>query len=224
MRGPAHAKDKRPNEDAWCVRITLSGALAVVCDGMGSRPAARFGARMAVAACKQAWAHWRRAPVGSAEDLVRLIEVLWRLRLGNTPPEDAATTCLVCALRADGSGALLQLGDGLMGLRRADGTFSAITPERDGFASFSHALGTPHNLRNWHILELAPMSPGMAILLTTDGISDDLVPERRSGFVDWLVKDVAAMSTPSRALAKALRAWPVPHHRDDKTLIALWRP
>ena len=92
-----------PNQDAWYARTGGAGTLAVVADGMGSRPAARAGAHAAVAACRAAWRHWSSSPLGSGGDFVRLIEVLWRLRLGRTPAGDAATTCLVCALRPDGS-------------------------------------------------------------------------------------------------------------------------
>ncbi len=224
MRGPAHVREKRLNEDAWYARIAVSGALAVVCDGMGSRPAARIGARAAATASRRAWRHWSRSPQGKGEDLIRLIEVLWRLELGPTQPEDASTTCLVCALRADGSGVLLQLGDGIIGMRHADGTFSSSTPERTGFASTTMALGTPHALRDWSMQEFGPMEPGTAILLATDGISDDLVPERRAAFVAWIMDEVASSSSPNRRMAEALRKWPVPHHRDDKTLIVLWKP
>jgi len=224
IRGPAHAREKRLNEDAWCARIGASGALAVVCDGMGSRSAARIGAKAAVAAVRRAWNHWHRAPRGTAEDFIRLIEVLWRFELGTTRAEDAATTCLVCALRADESGVLLQLGDGIVGTRCANGTFVPLTPERSGFASSTIALGTLHALRDWQMLEFRSIEPGTAFLLATDGISDDLVPERRPGFVTWIIDEIAANPSPNRQMATALRKWPVPHHRDDKTLIVVWKP
>lgn len=224
VRGPAHARSGEPNQDAWYARAGGAGALAVVADGMGSRCAAREGARAAVAACRRAWRDWVASPVGSGEDLVRLIEVLWRLGLGRTSMDDAATTCLVCALRADGSGVALQLGDGLVGLSEAPGEFRAIAPEREGFASTTIALGTPHRLRDWTIAPLSPLQPGGALLLATDGVADDLLPDRRAAFVQWLVDEVGASRAPSRRLARALGAWPVPRHLDDKTLVVLWEP
>lgn len=194
----------------------------MVADGMGSRSAAREGARAAVAACRIAWRYWAAAPQGSAEDLVRLIEVFWRLQLGLIPPEDAATTCLVCALRADGTGVALQLGDGLIGVREGPGTFRALTPERSTFGSVTRALGTPHGLRDWLMEPVGPLNDGMALLLASDGVSDDLIPEKRSGFVDWLLEDIAPGQQPGRGLARALRDWPVPKHLDDKTVVLLW--
>lgn len=222
VRGPAHVRAGAPNQDAWYARIRGKGALAVVADGMGSRSASREGARAAVAACRTAWNHWAAAPCGSAEDLVRLIEVCWRLRLGLIPPHDAATTCLVYALRPDGTGVALQLGDGLIGLHGAPGAFRALTPERAAFASETRALGTPHGLRDWMMEPVGALGNGMAVLLASDGVSDDLLPEKRSGFVDWIQDEVVATPKPGRSLAKALRNWPVPRHLDDKTVVLLW--
>ncbi len=222
VRGPAHARSGEPNQDAWYARVGSAGALAVVADGMGSRPAGAQGARAAVAACRAAWRAWTTAPLGSGEDLVRLIEVLWRLRLGRTPPGDAATTCLVCALRSDGSGVALQLGDGMVGLCETPGSFRAVAPEREGFATTTIALGTPHGLRDWTIEPLSRLEPGAALVLATDGVSDDLLPERRAAFVRWIVDEVGAAAAPGRRLTQALRAWPVPRHLDDKTVVAVW--
>lgn len=222
VRGPAHARSREWNQDAWYARAGREGALAVVADGMGSRPAAREGARAAIAACRAAFRHWAASRHGSGEDMVRLIEVLWRLRLGETSPDDAATTCLVCALRADGSGVALQLGDGIVGVKDGEGSFLPITPERESFGSMTQALGTPHGLRDWTIAKVGPLQGGMAILLATDGVADDLVPEKRAAFVQWLLEDIAASAAPGRRLAQTLRAWPVPRHLDDKTVVALW--
>lgn len=221
VRGPAHATSGEPNQDAWYARVGAGRALAVVADGMGSRPAARAGARAAVAACRLAFQHWSGSPCGSGEDLVKLIEVLWRLRLGSTPPSDAATTCLVCAVREDGSGVALQLGDGLAGLLQPD-TFRTLGGERTGFGNETRALGIPHGLRDWVIQPVAHLQPGAALLLATDGVADDLVPEKRAAFVAWVVAKLEAAKTPQRWLSRALRGWPVPRHADDKTMIVLW--
>lgn len=222
VRGPAHARARVQNQDAWYARVSASGALAVVADGMGSRPEARAGAQAAVAACRAAFRHWAPARRGSGEDLVRLIEVLWRLQLGAIAPDDAATTCLVLAVRADGEGVALQLGDGVVGVLDASGSLRPIAPEREGFGSMTRALGTPHHLRDWAIAQVGPLTGNMAVLLATDGVADDLIPEQRAAFVRWLLEDVAASEAPGRRLAQALRAWPVPKHLDDKTVVALW--
>lgn len=222
VRGPAHTAEGLANQDAWSARVGARGALAVVCDGMGSKPHARLGAISAVTAARSAFGHWVRASNGRPEDLARLTEVLWRLRLGETPPEQAATTCLLGALRPDGSGAALQLGDGLIGVLRPDNSFTVLTPERTTFGSLSVGLGVRHGLTDWGLHTVTPLPPGGALILASDGVADDLQPKRWADFVTWLVSDVACDPAPVRRLQRELRAWPVPHHRDDKTVVVLW--
>ena len=62
------------------------------------------------------------------------------------------------------------------------------------------------------------------MVLATDGVADDLAPERLDEFTDWLANDIGRLSPPTarwRRLCRELRAWPVPHHLDDKTVAVL---
>ena len=87
----------------------------------------------------------------------------------------------------------------------------------------THALGTAHRLSDWSFDLGAPLQAGDALLLATDGVSDDLVPERVGDLIAWLTGELAQTAHPGRSLARELRAWPVPKHLDDKTLVVLWR-
>ena len=100
VQGPLHRSEGRPNEDAWLHARGPFGSLAVVCDGLGSRPNARAGARAACAAVKEAVSRWSKAEDAPLSYLSHLVEVLWRLRLHPTPPDSAATTCLLALIRA----------------------------------------------------------------------------------------------------------------------------
>jgi len=64
---------------------------------------------------------------------------------------------------------------------------------------------------------------GRAVVLVSDGVSDDLEPARLGGFVEWLVAEVGGLPRPSRRrlLRRELDNWPVPHHLDDKTVAVL---
>jgi hypothetical protein len=55
-------------------------------------------------------------------------------------------------------------------------------------------------------------------------VSEDLEPDRIGDLAAWVVDELACLAQPGRALAHELRNWPVPHHQDDKTLLALWIP
>ncbi len=224
VAGPAHADEGRPNEDAWLARVSARGGFAVVCDGLGSRPLALLGARAATRAASRAWRQWSTAPHAELADFVRLVEVLWRLELGPVALADACTTLLFAGLRADGSGLVAQLGDGLTLVSLSGGPARVLTPERQDFASCSLALGAPHTLADWTLSPLPAFPPRSLALLTTDGISDDLVPEHRGAFAARLRDEYGATPGAARRLRAALHDWPVPHHRDDKTLVLLWNP
>lgn len=223
VRGPAHTRDGRPCQDAWLAVPGENACLAVVADGMGSRPNAREGARAATRAARDAWRVWSRSPVGVAEDLIRLVEVTWRLRLGSIPVESAATTCLLYAEDRHGRAAMAQLGDGLLLRKNGDGVI-VVHPSRSGGLGRTDALGTPHRLSDWSFTMGAALAAGEAVLLATDGVSEDLEPARLAGLAAWVIDDLGGRAHPNRALASELRNWPVPHHQDDKTLLVMWKP
>jgi len=222
-RGPAHARAGQPCQDAWLAVAVPDAALAVVCDGMGSRAHARQGARAATLAARDAWRLWQRSPVAPAEDLVRLLEVAWRVRLRSLAPNEAATTCLLYAEDGHGRAAFAQLGDGLVARRGADGAV-AVHPSRAEDFGATHALGTPHTPDSWSLALAAPLGKGEALVLATDGVSEDLDRARIGDLAAWVIDELARRQSPGRLLAAELRRWPVPHHRDDKTLLIMWKP
>lgn len=223
VRGPAHQRDGLPCQDAWLAVPSDHACFAVVCDGMGSRPRGRDGARAATRAARDAWRAWCRSPVGSVDDLVRLLEVFWRLRLGPLRPEDCATTCLLYGEDGHGRAAVAQLGDGLIARMSANAEVSVHPSKAVGFG-LTDALGCPHTLAHWSLALGAPLEPGEALLLATDGVSEDLEFSRLGDLVSWVTGDLALHSQPWRRLASELRRWPVPHHQDDKTLLVMWKP
>jgi len=221
VRGPLHLRAGAPCEDRWLAHQDARGTVLAVADGVGSRLAARAGAVAATRAVRQAWRHWSVSPCGSAEDLVRLVEVLWRLALGPLPPNDAATTCLMCAMPSSREGVFAQLGDGLAGTLRGE-DFLRVGAARGGFGSETLALGVPHGLRDWILTPLPLLGAGDAVLLATDGVSDDLVEGRLGPFARWMVDEVRGAPRAGLRVAAKLRAWPVPRHLDDKTLLLAW--
>ena len=223
VRGPTHTRDGTPCQDAWLAVPGSRASMAVVCDGMGSRPRAREGSRAATLAARDAWRAWCRSPVGSVEDLVRLLEVCWRLRLAEIPPDQAATTCLLYAEDGHGRAAFAQCGDGLAARRTAEGTVQ-VHPSRSLDFGLTHALGTPHSLSDWSLSLVPPIAAGEAVILATDGVSEDLKPDRLADLAAWVMDDLGPHPRAGRLLCAELRNWPVPHHQDDKTLLVMWKP
>ena len=67
---------------------------------------------------------------------------------------------------------------------------------------------------------------GIVIRHLTDGIADDLRPDKLGKFAKWLREEIARKPRAKRVstLRQALREWPTPGHLDDKTVAdAAWR-
>jgi serine/threonine protein phosphatase PrpC len=122
-----------------------------------------------------------------------------------------------------GRAAIAQLGDGLIARRGLDGSVAVHPSSSEGFG-LTHALGTPHALVDWSLTLTNPLAPGEAIVLATDGVSEDLEPDRIGGLAAWVIDNLGPEPTACRLLAAELRCWPVPHHQDDKTLLVMWKP
>ena len=220
VRGPLHRQEGRPNEDAWLRADGPFGTLAVVCDGMGSKPNARAGSRAACAAVKEAVSRWSRAEGAPLSYLSHLIEVFWRLRLHPTEPTSAATTCLLALVTARGTWVVGGVGDGLA-LARTGSDLRVIIGDRGkNFANETTGLGASRGPRAWTLAEFPPAEGERIAVLATDGVADDLLPERLDGFCDWLIGNFEHLTPRERwrALATELRDWPTPGHLDDKTL------
>lgn len=223
-RGPMHRREGIPNQDAWLRASGRYGTLVVVCDGMGSKPNARMGARAACAAVREAaskWAHAEGAPVSY---LSHLIDVFWLLRIHPSDPADAATTCLLAFASSSGRWVVGGIGDGLVVFRTGDEPVTMYMGNRENdFANETSALGVSRGGKAWRLKELPPTEHERLAVLATDGVSDDLIPEKIDLFCDWLVEDFQDVAPAKRwrLLQNELRNWPTPRHVDDKTIAVL---
>lgn len=220
VRGPLHGREGRPNEDAWLHARGQFGSLAVVCDGLGSRPNARVGAKAACIAVREAVSLWSKADDAPLSYLSHLVEVLWRLRLHPTEPTSAATTCLLALSTLKGKCIVGGVGDGLVLVRTGTAIEVIVGGRGEDFANETRGLGVSTGPRSWTLAALPHTNIERVVVLATDGVADDLVPERFDGFCDWLIDSFGSLAPRERhrRLAAELRAWPTPGHLDDKTL------
>lgn len=224
VTGPHHLAGEQLNQDAWLTVRGHFGALAVVCDGLGSRPHSRFGARAACRAVRQAAHYWSGSAAGAdPADLVRLIEALWRLGVASYGSEACATTCLFVLREPGGILVTAGLGDGALLVTEAGAAVRRFGG-RDGavFGNETLALGVRHSLRDWWF-QVWPPCAKRTVVLASDGVADDLDPERLDGFVGWLTDELVPLPGRQRRrrLQTELRRWPVPNHTDDKTLAVM---
>ncbi|MHC5853868.1 protein phosphatase 2C domain-containing protein [Nostoc sp.] len=224
VRGPLHQHEKRLNEDAWKGISGSFGTAIIVSDGMGSKPNARMGARMACQAVKEALRHWGKAQGASPAMLLRLIHILWGLRVLPATEEDSAATCLFAVVLASGELLVAKLGDGVAAIRENDGQIIVLGEERTGFCNQTTALGVAKSTQEWSVITRPCLKPGAAVLLATDGIADDLIGDKVGDLIKFLIAEFASLPAKSRwiTLCQELRNWPTSKHLDDKTLAIIW--
>jgi hypothetical protein len=117
------------------------------------------------------------------------------------------------------------LGDGLVLFRTGSEPADTLIGDRgEGFGNTTSALGASAGLKSWKIVELPPTAKSRVAILATDGIADDLMPEKLDAFCSWLCDEVRLLEPRVRwrALVSELYSWPTPQHLDDKTLAVLY--
>lgn len=225
-RGPLHAELGTGNQDAWKAASVHGGFVIAVADGMGSKPMAAAGSRTACSAAVAATELWWRTVDPPAHALPELIESLWRLWLRPVSPDDARSTCLVAGVSNRGSLVVAALGDGLALVASDQDRVDMVTPERSGFGNETEALGSASTTSSWHVIVRPQISREAVVMLATDGVADDLLPDRRASFAREVVASFGCLPAVERGVAlwRALHEWPTPGHSDDKTVAVLWRP
>lgn len=223
VRGPAHRSARRPCEDAWRGTLFPDGACIAISDGLGSHVEAARGSRSAVASATKSFREWRRYRGVEPVWLLRLLEARWRLSVAPARPSDCAATCLLGGWTVETGLVAAALGDGVMLLCEAGNPPRVLSARPTGHAlDETRALGTDHRLTDWTVFLLQPVAP-WALILATDGVADDLVPEKLGEFTSWLLDELGNLPPKIRQarLREALENWPTPGHSDDKTIAVL---
>jgi serine/threonine protein phosphatase PrpC len=230
VKGPGHIRDGLPNQDACLVTSVKTGWLAVVCDGMGSRAMAQVGSKQAcrsvrsvVNECgfetdgkllvRQIYQHWLDAlgAINPAQAINRAQAV---------KPSQAVTTCLIAWLAHHGALRTFQLGDGLIMTVPGQQLTQSVTTAH--FGNETTGLGISKKWSDWQ-LSSSQLAPDQAVVLMTDGISDDLRCGMEQDFGREILHKHRHSSTRSckNWLKNELMNWATPHHQDDKSLALL---
>ena len=219
VRGPAHEQDGTPNQDAICVRPSGKGYFAAVADGLGSRRFSHIGSRRAVELARAISSNVEALGDTSMENR---LSSAWRESFGGRY-DDYETTCLWGSVNGDGQGLVGQVGDGLL-LIRSQGRFRILTGQKDGFGNQTTTLAQAESM-GASSAQVTLASPGDGILMMTDGISDDLIPEQLEPFFDAVYQRQLRCNKRrmKRWLETELQHWSTPRHGDDKTIASIFR-
>lgn len=221
--GPAHERRGLPNQDAWLYRSTDWYDCVVVADGLGSRRKSERAASSICEAMVSAADHLSEASLASFDPSAFLGDVLERFAIAllGLSRRDCGTTCLGC-LRTYGKIHLFLCGDGLVAAVCRNGQI--IRLEDDKSASFSNLVSAldPEVEETCWLYRAVSESDCLAVVLCTDGISDDL--EDAEGFLSSFVEEYSRLSVEeaNQAIGEMLRRWPVAFHADDKTIVCLF--
>ena len=223
--GPSHIRSSTPNQDAWITRNHTWGNVVVVADGLGSKPHSDVGSEAICMAVVEAAKIYQKKPQPKPDDLLRLVHSIWRINISPFSVSDCATTCLF-ALQIDELIILARLGDGIICVLGDQDTNNHILSDKkqDSFSNYTDSLRRSYDDKQWEIVTLNAEQCN-AIILCTDGISDDLLPEKQQDFCKSFITEFSQKSTKIRnkSIKKMLNNWPVPHHSDDKTIACLVR-
>lgn len=214
--GPGHLLSGQPNQDSVLVKRLPTGWLAVVCDGMGSKPHADVGSKQA---CQAAFDVIKTVEFSiESKVLIKLIYQKWLNSLGDIKASDAVTTCLIAWVSNSGELRTFQLGDGLILTSQQ----ASKRLDKNDFGNITTGLGKSKQFSDWQVTR-QQSSVGDVIALMTDGISEDLNQGMEIAFVNTIVESTNGKSTRQVKawLKNEFRHWGTPNHTDDKTLAVL---
>ena len=222
--GPGHVRNGIPNQDAFAEMHTPLCDCIVVSDGVGSCPLSDFGAKMSCVAVLEAVDEYAKSSVLSdASSLLNMIKIRFLEKIKPYDASECSATCLFSFRREDEI-FLGLLGDGLVAAVLDNGDICSLSEDKStGFSNLvSVTMSEKVLVSDWKTLVL-PESECVAVLLCTDGVSDDL--NEPDGFIrEYLTH--CRYNPRERNInetGEMLLNWPVPKHVDDKTIACMYK-
>ncbi len=220
IKGPK----KEKLQDALGIINQKYYSLIIVADGLGSSKNSDYGAKKAIVSVEKAVNQWRKLVKKDNKVLIQLIHFYWNLLIGDSGLEkkNCLTTCLFAYLdKSDKKIILGQLGDGLLLVKsKGETVFLKSTDDYN----FTKSLGISKSYSDWNIKSINYDINDFVLMVTTDGISEDLVENKEDEFADSLIQEMIKLKRNKRNkyLNQLLVNWPTKFHTDDKTICIAW--
>ena len=220
IKGPK----KEKLQDALGIINQTQFTLLIVADGLGSAKNSDFGAKKAIIAVEKAVNQWRKLEKKEIKVLIQLIHFYWNLLIGDSDFEkkDCLTTCLFAYIDKTSKRILLgQLGDGLL-LIKSKGKTVFVKSIED--YNYTKSLGSSKSYSDWNIENVVYDINDFTLLITTDGISEDLFENKEDEFAESIIQKLLKLKRNKRNnyLNQLLENWPTKFHTDDKTICIAW--
>ena len=212
--GPSHIKNGQPNQDSFLIRLNDFLKVFAVADGLGSHKYSKKGSRAVCRAVLKTFKSFSEGVI-KEEDITGAIEKNYRAALKKRHKSKAGTTCVFCVIFGD----VLyvgQAGDGVCCID-IDGAFKRTAPKGGDFTNEVHALSGDREFNAWKFRRInIAAAKKIEIMLATDGVSEDILPDKMQGFMQYVFKRAFAEK---RGLKKLLDGWSLPASSDDKTIV-----
>jgi len=220
IKGPK----KKKLQDALGIINQKYYSLFIVADGLGSSKNSDYGAKKAIVSVEKAVNQWRKLDKNDNKVLIQLIHFYWNLLIGDSGLEkkDCLTTCLFAYIDKSNKKIMLgQLGDGLL-LAKSKG--EAVFVKSTDDYNFTKSLGSSKSYNDWNIKFIDYDTNNFTLLVTTDGISEDLVENKEDEFAEAIIQKMSKLKRNKRNnyLKQLLENWPTKFHSDDKTICIAW--
>ncbi len=223
--GPLHLKKGVPNQDSWMARRYKWGNVVVVSDGLGSKVHSDHGSKAACLAVFETAKSFQNNPDASIVDILRLIHANWLVKIAPYSSSDCSATCLF-AIQIEGLITLGRLGDGMIvTLGKTEENHRILRDSKqDSFSNYTNSLQQEFKPEQWETATIESATCN-AIVLCTDGICDDLLPEKQINFAREFYSTYIKLKPKERRkdIKRWLNEWPVPGHSDDKTIACLFK-
>jgi len=222
--GPAHTQEGKPNQDAVKIKIKKNTAIAAVSDGVGSAKHADIGAKNACKAVIDSVKLWLKSESEEINDLLRLIQTLWLIRIRPLKVEECAATLLFVVVLPTKRVIMAQLGDGVV--LHWDGAIlqHCLMEEKEGFSNETYALRESGILAKWKIKDFELLGNSNSFILLTDGISENIEEGQLDEFAkitDLKLRRINSAKNAEKWLIDEFENWQTPFHSDDKTIAVL---
>lgn len=223
--GLAHKNMRKPNQDYVLVKKSKWLSLICVADGVGSHEYSHKGSKQICKSVYKAFKALKRGNI-SAEELIEHVNLFFVNKLKNKYGNRTATTCIFAAIMGN-TLYVGQAGDGICGII-FDGKLKTLGYRNTDFVNEVYPIKPDSDNSgkwNFRIIDTEKYH-SLDIFLGTDGVSDDILPEKFGDFIKYIFSEVEPLRRRKRDgyIKNMLLNWSTPNSNDDKTVAILrWK-
>ena len=194
---------------------------------MGSKKHADIGSKATCLAVYKTVKHYlytEKRHHKKNRNLFSIIKSEWLKLISPYEAKDCSATCLFVLVSKKRCIAAM-LGDGLIYLKgkKVEDSIILLDEKNDDFSNSSVAMSDSNYLNEWRFASVSTKKID-SVLLTSDGISSDLLQGKEKEFADELLDNVNYEKTSLdkiKYIQNIIENWPVPKHSDDKTIVIM---